>query len=173
MPAATFTASRALISPQIDSIEANTALTVIGEIGLDMSRWPQKNTSALGSVWLQGARSPVANGSVAAPNLGQPSRRCPASGSAVPQPKSVCPGAYFRRLKARLGAPKALTAAAYKLARILYRMLKYGAGYVDQGEAVYEERYRDRLLRNLKRRAAELGFQLTAISSSTGQPALT
>jgi transposase len=52
-------------------------------------------------------------------------------------------------------------------------MLKYGAGYVDQGETVYEERYRDRLLRNLKRRAAELGFQLTAINSSTGQPALT
>ena len=71
-----------------------------------------------------------------------------------------------------MGAPKALTAAAYKLARILYRMLKYGAGYVDQGETVYEERYRDRLLRNLKRRAAELGFELTAISSSTAQPAL-
>jgi hypothetical protein len=81
-------------------------------------------------------------------------------------------GAYFRRLKARLGAPKALTAAAYKLARIVYRMLKYGAGYVDQGEAVYEERYRDRLLRNLKRRAAELGFQLTAINSDAGQPVL-
>jgi 23S rRNA maturation mini-RNase III len=52
-------------------------------------------------------------------------------------------------------------------------MLKYGAAYVDQGETVYEERYRDRLLRNLKRRAAELGFQLTAITSSTGQSALT
>jgi hypothetical protein len=82
-------------------------------------------------------------------------------------------GAYFRRLKARLGAPKALTAAAYKLARILYRMLKYGADYVDQGEAVYEERYRDRVLRNLKRRAAELGFQLTAIDSNGVEPALT
>jgi len=81
-------------------------------------------------------------------------------------------GAYFRRLKARLGSPKALTAAAYKLARILYRMLKYGAGYVDQGEAAYEERYRDRLLRNLKRRAAELGFQLTAITSGASEPAL-
>lgn len=52
-------------------------------------------------------------------------------------------------------------------------MLKHGAGYVDQGEAAYEERYRDRLLRNLKRRAAELGFQLTATTSSTGQQALT
>jgi hypothetical protein len=52
-------------------------------------------------------------------------------------------------------------------------MLKYGAGYVDQGEAAYEERYRDRVLRNLKRRAAELGFQLTAIDSSGVEPALT
>jgi transposase len=51
-------------------------------------------------------------------------------------------------------------------------MLKYGAGYVDQGEAVYEERYRDRLLRDLKRRAAELGFQLTAIRLNSDQPAL-
>ena len=51
-------------------------------------------------------------------------------------------------------------------------MLKYGAGYVDQGEAAYEEHYRDRLLRNLKRRAAELGFQLTAITSGAGEPAL-
>jgi len=82
-------------------------------------------------------------------------------------------GAYFRRLKAHIGAPKALTAAAYKLARILYRMLKYGAGYVDQGEVAYEERYRDRLLHNLKRRAAELGFQLTAIDSNAAQLVLT
>jgi hypothetical protein len=47
-------------------------------------------------------------------------------------------------------------------------MLKYGSGYVDQGEAAYEERYR-----NLKRRAAELGFQLTAIDSNAAQPVLT
>jgi hypothetical protein len=51
-------------------------------------------------------------------------------------------------------------------------MLKYGAGYVDQGEAVYEERYRDRLLRNLKRRAAELGFKLTAIELNSGESTL-
>ena len=53
---------------QIDSIEVNTALTVIGEIGLDMSRWPTENISARGSVWLPAARSPVANASVAVPN---------------------------------------------------------------------------------------------------------
>jgi transposase len=159
---------------QIDSIEANTALTVIGEIGLDMSRWPTEKhfgswlglapgNKVSGGKRLSGRTKPSANRAAAALRM---------AAQSLNQSQSAL-GAYFRRLKARLGAPKALTAAAYKLARILYRMLMHGAGYVDQGEATYEERYRDRLLRNLKRRAAELGFQLTAISSSTGQPALT
>jgi transposase len=158
---------------KIDSIEANTALTVIGEIGLDMSRWPTEKhfgswlgvapgSKISGGKRLSGRTKPSANRAAAALRLAAQSLNH--SQSAL--------GAYFRRLKARIGAPKALTAAAYKLARILYRMLKYGAAYVDQGEAAYEERYRDRLLRNLKRRAAELGFELTAINSSTGQPAL-
>ena len=159
---------------QIDSIEANTALTVIGEIGLDMSRWPTEKhfgswlglapgNKVSGGKRLSGRTKPSANRAAAALRM---------AAQSLNQSQSAL-GAYFRRLKARLGAPKALTAAAYKLARILYRMLKHGAGYVDQGEAAYEERYRDRLLRNLKRRAAELGFQLTATSSSTGQQALT
>jgi transposase len=159
---------------QIDSIEANTALTVISEIGLDMSRWPTEKhfgswlglapgNKVSGGKRLSGRTKPSANRAAAALRL---------AAQSLNQSQSAL-GAYFRRLKARLGAPKALTAAAYKLARIVYRMLKYGAGYVDQGEAAYEERYRDRLLRNLKRRAAELGFQLTAIELNSGQAALT
>ena len=158
---------------QIDSIEGNTALTVISEIGLDMSRWPTEKhfgswlglapgSKVSGGKRLSGRTKPSANRAAAALRL---------AAQSLNQSQSAL-GAYFRRLKARLGAPKALTAAAYKLARIVYRMLKYGAGYVDQGEAVYEERYRDRLLRNLKRRAAELGFQL-AIELNSGQAALT
>jgi transposase len=159
---------------QIDSIEGNTALTVISEIGLDMSRWPTEKhfgswlglapgSKVSGGKRLSGRTKPSANRAAAALRL---------AAQSLNQSQSAL-GAYFRRLKARLGAPKALTAAAYKLARIVYRMLKYGAGYVDQGEAVYEGRYRDRLLRNLKRRAAELGFQLTAIELNSGQAALT
>ncbi len=159
---------------QIDSIEANTALTVIGEIGLDLSRWPTEKH--FGS-WLGLAPGSKISGGKRLSSRTKPSANRAAAALRVAaqslnQSQSAL-GAYFRRLKARLGAPKALTAAAYKLARILYRMLRHGAGYVDKGEAAYEERYRDRLLRNLKRRAAELGFQLTAVSSSSGQPALT
>lgn len=155
---------------QIDSIEANTALTVIGEIGLDMSRWPTEKH--FGS-WLGLAPGSKLSGGKLLSGRTKPSANRAAAALRLAAQSLNQSGAYFRRLKARLGAPKALTAAAYKLARIIYRMLRYGAGYVDQGEAAYEERYRDRLFRNLKRRAAELGLQLTPISSTPGQPALT
>src|SRR5260221_7414051 len=76
-------------------------------------------------------------------------------------------GAFIRRLKARLGAPTAINAGAHKLARLFYRMLKFGAAYVEQGQAYYEQKYKDRLLRNLSKRAKEFGFQLTPLESAT------
>ena len=47
-------------------------------------------------------------------------------------------GAYYRRMRARLGAPKAMTATVQKLARLVYSMLRYGTAYVDAGQQVYE-----------------------------------
>jgi transposase len=66
-------------------------------------------------------------------------------------------GAYYRRLCARMDKPKAVTAAAHKLARLIYAMLTRGQQYTDQGQAHYEERYRDRVVANLTRRAQQLG----------------
>ena len=71
-------------------------------------------------------------------------------------------GAYFRRQRGRLGAPKAITATAHKLARIFYSMIKNGEEYVDQGQEYYEEQYRGRVLKNLKKRAQSMGFALVA-----------
>jgi transposase len=155
----------------IDSIDASTALTVIGEIGLDMSRWPSEKhfgswlglapgNKVSGGKRLSGRSKPSANRAAAALRLAAQSLHH--SQSAL--------GAFFRRLKARLGAPKALTAAAYKVARLIYRMLKLGTDYVDQGEAYYEERYRQRLYRHLAHRAKELGFTLTPIAAACEQP---
>ena len=70
-------------------------------------------------------------------------------------------GAFIRRIRARLGAPTAINAGANKLARLFYRMLKFGAAYVEQGQTYYEQKYKERLLYNLSKRAKELGFQLT------------
>ena len=69
-------------------------------------------------------------------------------------------GAYFRRMCARMDKPKAVTAAAHKLARLIYTMLTKGEEYTDQGQEYYEERYRERVLRQLAQRAEKMGMKL-------------
>lgn len=71
-------------------------------------------------------------------------------------------GAFFRRLAARIGKAKAIIATARKIATVLYNMLRHGKGYVDPGASYYEERYRERTLSSLRRRANALGFTLVA-----------
>lgn len=69
-------------------------------------------------------------------------------------------GAYLRRLKSRLGPAKAITATAHKLAKIIYNMLRHGFGYKEAGQEYYEKQYRERVVKNLKKRAEEFGFDL-------------
>ena len=69
-------------------------------------------------------------------------------------------GAQYRRLRTKLGAPKAITAMANRLARLIYRMLKYGQEYVDKGTQFYEQRFREQQLQLLKKKAATLGLRL-------------
>ena len=88
-----------------------------------------------------------------------PGRRC-----AAQLAKSAL-GAYFRRLCSRMDKPKAVTAAAHKLARLIYTMLTRGEEYTDQGQDYYEERYRERVLRALSQRAAKMGMQMVPIAS--------
>jgi hypothetical protein len=73
-------------------------------------------------------------------------------------------GAFYRRLRNRLGVPKAITATAHKLARLFYRLLKTRTPFVDFGQDYYEQQYRERITRNLKNKAASLGFQLIPVS---------
>jgi len=72
-------------------------------------------------------------------------------------------GAFLRRQRSRLGAPKAITATAHKLARILYHLMRYGETYVRQTEEAYMEQVRQRLEKHLHRRARELGYELKKI----------
>ncbi len=74
-------------------------------------------------------------------------------------------GAFFRRMRARLGAQKAVTATAHKLACLVYRMLRYGMHYVDQGQQAYERQYRQRQLKSLKRQAARLGLAVVELQN--------
>lgn len=58
---------------------------------------------------------------------------------------------------------KAVTACAHKLARIIYTMLTQGEAFVDQGQEHYEEKYRQRVVKSLTKRAEQLGFQLIPV----------
>lgn len=69
-------------------------------------------------------------------------------------------GAYLRRQRARLGAPKAITATAHKLARIIYNLMRYGLAYMQKSEEEYAQQVRERLEKQLRRRAKELGYTL-------------
>ena len=63
----------------------------------------------------------------------------------------------------RMDKPKAVTAAAHKLARLIYTMLTKGEEYTDQGQDYYEERYRERVLRQMSQRAQKMGMQLVPV----------
>ena len=125
---------------QIDGIEAATALNVIAEIGLDMSRWPTVKhfTSWLGlspGNKLSGGKR-LSGRTKTTVNRAANALRMAAQGL---HHSTSALGAYLRRQKARLGAPKAITAPAHKLARLIYTMLKYGTEYVDAGQDYYEQ----------------------------------
>lgn len=147
----------------VDGLEANTVLNVISEIGTDMSRWPtEKNFTS----WLTlapgvnktGGRSQSTNGRTRpSSNRAAATLRMAACGLL----RADCAlGAFARRLRGRIGAPKAITATARKLAIIIYNMLKYGKAYVDRGVEYYEKQYRASVVKNLKKRAKKLGFEL-------------
>jgi len=149
---------------KIPGIGASTALTIISEIGLDMSKW--KGTKQFAS-WLglspgnkisggkilSGKTKPCVNRAAVALRL-----------AANTLYKSECAlGAFLRRMKSRLGSPKAITALAHKLAKLIYIMLKYGTEFVEKGVNFYNDLYRKRREANLKRKAKEFGYILMPI----------
>ena len=75
-------------------------------------------------------------------------------------------GAQFRRFRTRLGPPVAAKAMAAKLARLLYRMLRYGMKYVDQGADLYESQHRKQQVIHLKRKAAQLGLEIIEVAAA-------
>jgi transposase len=148
---------------RIDGIDVTTALAVISETGADMSRFPTAGhfaswlglcpgTKITGGKVMSGKTKRVANRAAQALRLAAAALR--SSQSAL--------GAYFRRMCGRMDKPKAVTAAAHKLARLIYTMLTKGEEYTDQGQDYYEERYRERVLRQLALRAEKMGMKLVA-----------
>jgi hypothetical protein len=77
-------------------------------------------------------------------------------------------GAFYRRLSARIGKAKAVTATARKIAVLFYNAVRHGMEYVDPGASYYETRYRTRVVNNLQRRAKAFGFVLQPMEPAPG-----
>jgi transposase len=152
----------------IAGVSASTARTVLSEIGPDMSTWPTvKHVIS----WL--GLCPPTHTAAGKMKKRRVRRIAGRVGRALRMAAQGCHhaknalGALYRRVQARVGAPKAVVATARKIAERIYRLLKYGADYVQPEVHAYEQAYRQRLLQGLARRAKELGYQLTALTPAT------
>lgn len=148
----------------IPGINENIGMRILSEIGTDMSRW--RSAKAFAS-WLGLCPGNKVSGGKVLSSKTKPSDNKVAQAlrmAASSLYNSSCYlGAFFRRMRARLGTPKAITATAHKFAKIIYRMLVTGESYRELGENYYEQQYQKRILKNLEKRAKEMGYTLTPV----------
>lgn len=153
---------------QVDAIGPATALRLISEIGTDMGRWPSPHHF---TSWLTLAPKNKVSGGRLLSSRTQPSANRAAAllrMAAMNQGRSqTALGAFYRRLAARVGKAKAITATARKLAILVYRTLKGEIAYSDPGPDAYHARSRETALRHLRRRAKTLGYAL--LHEQTGE----
>jgi len=146
---------------QVNGIDVTVAQSVIAETGVDLSPFPSEGnfTSWMGLCPANDSSS----GRVIRKSTPHVTSRAATAfrqaASSLIRSQSYL-GAQYRRLRTRLGAPKAITAMARKLACLFYRLLRYGQQYVDKGMQFYEEKYRDQQIKSVTRRAQQLGLQV-------------
>jgi transposase len=154
---------------QIHGFGAYTVLRLVGECGDDMRKWPTvKNFTS----WLSLAPgNKISGGRVLSSRTRKSANRAAVvlRMAAVNVGKThTAIGAFYRRLAARSGKAKAVTATARKLAVLFYNALRFGMSYVDPGEDHYEEHYKQRVVHQLHRRAKQMGFTLVSENAAVG-----
>jgi transposase len=146
---------------QVDGMDVQVAQSVIAEVGVDLHAFPSEKHFAN---WLGLCpRNETSSGKVLDRRTPKVVNRAKVAfrqaASTLIRSQSYL-GAQYRRLRARLGAPKAITAMARKLACLFYRLLKHGQQYVDKGMEYYEQCYRAQQIRSVIKRAKQLGLQI-------------
>ena len=146
---------------QIDGLESLTVQTILSEVGLYPTRFPTVKHFASWLGLSPGSR--ISGGKVLSAKTRKVINRAAKvfrmAAQSLANSKTAL-GAFYRRLRSRLGPPKAITATAHKLARIFYHLWTTGDAYVDMGVDAYEQKHQQRVVKNLKRRAKEMGFEL-------------
>ncbi len=149
----------------VGGLEVSTAQTVLAEIGTDMSKW---RTEKHFCSWLGLApHNDITGGKVIRSRTLKTHNRAgqalKLAAQSVSRSDSAL-GMFYRRLKGRIGPAQAMTALAHKLARIVYHLLKHREPFLALSRDAYEQQFRERELKSLKRKAAKLGFQLAPLS---------
>lgn len=146
---------------QIDGLDVMTATTILSEAGWDMSKWEDEDHFVS---WLRlcpdnriSGDKVIGKGRLPTNNRASIALRMAASTLRM---SNTYLGAQFRRFRTKLGSPIAIKAMAAKLARLVYRMLRYGMKYVDQGAQFYDAQHRKLQVTQLKWKAAKLGFRV-------------
>lgn len=153
---------------RIDGLGVLTVQTILSEVGLDPKRFSTVKhfTSWLGLC--PGSR--ITGGQVKSSQTRHVVNRAANAfrmGAQCLRNSPTALGAFYRRLRSRLGAPKAITATAHKLARLFYRLWTTAEEYTDPGANYYEQQYQQRILKNLSKKAQALGFSLVPQPSMT------
>lgn len=149
---------------QIHGLGPYLALRLVAECGTDLSRWP---TAKHFTSWLTlSPGSKISGGKILSSRTRTSANRVVAhlrlAAVAVGRTPTAL-GAFYRRLAARIGKAKAVTATARKIAILFYNAMRFGMAYQDPGADHYDQRYRERVVKNLHRRAAELGYVLQSV----------
>jgi transposase len=151
---------------QIHGIGPYLALRMVAECGTDLSKWP---TAKHFTSWL--ALAPgckISGGKVLSAHTRKTTNRVSAHlrlAAVTVGRTNTALGAFYRRLAARVGKAKAVTATARKIAVLFYNAMRFGINYQDPGADHYERRYRERVIKQLHRRAAQLGYTLQESAS--------
>lgn len=155
---------------QIPGINGTIAMTFISEIGTNVDKWKSAKafacwlglcpgTKISGGKRLSGKTAPCKNRAAEALRM---------AASSLHRNQSAL-GSFLRRLKARLGPAKAITAVAHKIAVIIYNMIKNKKSYQEMGSGYYDELHRNRAIKNLEKFASRLGFEVSPKQLPTAQ----
>ena len=151
---------------QIHGIGPSVALAMIAECGTDLSRWPTEKHFTSWLTLSPGCK--ISGGKVLSSHTRKSNNRIAARlrlvATSVGRTDTAL-GAFYRRLAARIGKAKALTATARKIAILFYRAMRFGMSYEDPGADQYEQRFRERVVKQLQRRAAHFGFSLQPVEA--------
>jgi len=144
-------------------IGPSLAQTILSEIGTDMSKWPTDKHFAS---WLGLApHNDISGGKVlrsrTLPTHNRAGQAFRQAATSVAHASSAL-GAYYRRKRAQGGPLFAQVATAHKMARIVYFLFKYHVQYQDIGAAAFEHKQHEREVAALRKKAAKLGFTLSA-----------